>query len=223
LAGDDEPPPQDGACNSGENTSATPSIESTKIKRCTVFKNNLVTENNNLTTPANSTTAESPWGIGVELPGTYGDLVEHNVITNNANNGVLAFEFPNGSPEPTFFQSSGNRIANNTFLGNGSSEAAFAGDITLEGGLFPTPETAASVNNCVLGNHLSGATFPANIEQGWSCKHATTPNPGGEPIEYIFGLSAESQLRTQEGQPAPPAQPTMPEPCRGVPRNALCP
>jgi hypothetical protein len=223
LAGDDEPPPQDGACNSGENTSPTPSIESTKIQRCTVFRNNLITENNNLTTPGNSTTSESPWGIGVELAGTYADLVEHNVITNNANNGVLGFEFPNGSPEPTFFQLSGNKVANNTFLGNGASEAAFAGDITLEGGAFPTPELAASVNNCASGNHLSAATTPANLETGWSCKLEHTPNPGAESIEYVFGLSAESQLRTKQPQPAPPAQPTMPEPCKGVPKNALCP
>ena len=103
LAGDDEPPPQDGACSSAENTSETPKIESTRIKRCTIFRNNLLTENNNLTTPGNSTTAESPWGLGVELAGTYGDLLEKNTITNNANNGVLGFEFPNGTPQ-TFFQ-----------------------------------------------------------------------------------------------------------------------
>src|SRR6202011_3988598 len=109
-------PPQDGACNSGENTSATPKFTSTKIARCTIFRDNLMTENNNLTTPANSTTAEAPWGVGVELVGTYADLLEGNTISKNANNGVLGFEFPNGTPEPTFFQLAGNKIANNEFL-----------------------------------------------------------------------------------------------------------
>ena len=222
LAGDDEPPPQDGACSSAENTSATPKFESTKIKRCTIFRKNLLTENNNLTTPANSTTAEAPWGVGVELAGTSGDLLEKNTITNNANNGVLGFEFPNGAPVPTFFQLAANEIAKNDFVGNGTSGATFAGDVTLEGGLFPSPETAESTNNCFVGNSFTAATFPTNIEQGWGCRNKTTPNPGGQPFAYILELSAEAQARPQMGQPAPPEQPTMPKPCSGVPKNALC-
>jgi hypothetical protein len=221
LAGDDEPPPQDGACSSAENTSETPKLESTRIRRCTIFRNNLLTANNNLTTPGNSTTAESPWGVGVELAGTYGDLLEKNTITNNANNGVLGFEFPNGTPQ-TFFQLSGNELAKNKFSGNGTTAAAFAGDVTLEGGLFPTEETAESVNNCAVGNSFTSTTFPANIEGTWGCKNKTTPNPGGDPFFYILELSAESQARTQEDQPAPPPQPTMPKPCNGVPKNPLC-
>jgi hypothetical protein len=223
LAGDDEPPPQDGACNSGENTSETPTFESTRIRHCTIFRKNLLKENNNLTTPGNSTTSEAPWGTGVVLAGTYGDLVEGNVIEGNANNGVIGFEFPNGSPEPTFFQLSGNKIAKNTFIGNGTAGGEFAGDITLEGGLYPTPELAQSTNNCAMGNSLSAATFPANIQTAFSCMKKTTPNPGFEPFEYILTLSAEAQARTKEDQAAPPAQPTMPEPCNGVPTNALCP
>jgi hypothetical protein len=222
LAGDDEPPPQDGACNSGENTSPTPKFESTKIKRCTIFRNNLMTENNNLTTPANSTTAEAPWGVGVELVATSADLLENNTITNNANNGVLGFEFPNGSPVPTFFQFAGNKIAGNKFTGNGTAGGTFAGDVTLEGGMFPSPETAESVNNCAISNSFTSVTFPANIQKGWGCQNKTTPNPGTEPFGYILQLSAEAQVRTQEGQAAPPEQPTMPSPCAGVPKNALC-
>jgi hypothetical protein len=222
LAGDDEPPPQDGACSSGENTSETPKFESTRIQRCTIFRDNVMTENNNLTTPANSTTAEAPWGVGVELAGTYADLLEKNTVANNANNGVLGFEFPNGSPAPTFFQLSGNEIAKNQFVGNGTSGATFAGDVTLEGGVFNTPETGGSVNNCLVGNSFTSATFPANIEEGWGCKNKTTPNPGGEPFAYILELSAEAQARPQMGQPAPPEQPTMPHPCNGVPKNPLC-
>jgi hypothetical protein len=216
LAGDDEPPPQDGACNSGENTSETPTFESTKIKRCTIFRHNLIAENNNLTTPGNPTTSESPWGVGVELAGTYGDLVTNNTISGNANNGVLGFEFPNGGK---FFQLAGNAITNNKFAGNGSSAAAFAGDITLEGGLFGE---MASLNNCAKANKLGAATFPENIEGTWGCNRQTTPNPGGEPLEYILTLSAESQARTKEPQEAPAAQPTMPNPCGGVPKNSLC-
>jgi hypothetical protein len=217
LAGDDEPPPQDGACNSGENTSPTPTFESTRIRHCTIFRNNVMAENNNLTTPANSTTAEAPWGVGVELAGTYGDLVQSNTIVGNANNGVLGFEFPNGTPVPTPFQLVGNRIAANKFSGNGTAGGSFAGDVTLEGGVF-----GESVNNCLVGNSFTSATFPENIEGAWGCQNKTTPSPGGEAFEYILELSAQAQARTQEGQPAPPAQPTMPSPCAGVPKNVLC-
>jgi len=222
LAGDDEPPPQDGACNSGENTSPTPKFATTNIQRCTIFRNNLMVENNNLTTPSNSTTGEAPWGVGVELAATYADRVENNVIAGNANNGVLGFEFPNGTPVPTFFQLAGNKIANNIFVANGKAGGTFAGDVTLEGGVFNTPESGESVNNCLSGNIFTAATLPVNIQKGWGCQNATTPNPGGEPFAYIVGLSAESQARKQEAQPAPRKQPTMPKPCEGVPKNALC-
>ena len=52
----------------------------TRLARCTIFRDNVMAENNNLTTPANSTTAEAPWGVGVELAGTYADLVQSNTI-----------------------------------------------------------------------------------------------------------------------------------------------
>jgi hypothetical protein len=222
LAGDDEPPPQDGACNSGQNTSETPTFSSTNIARCTIFRQNVMTENNNLTTPANSTTGEAPWGVGVELPGVYADLIENNTITNNAKNGVLGFEFPNGGK---FFQFSGNRISNNKFSGNGTAGGEFAGDVTIEGGVL-TEEgeiPGESVNNCLATNTFKAATFPAEIQKVWGCNNKTTPNPGSEPFLYIVGLSIEAQVaRTPTPQPAPPAQPTMSNPCGGVPKNALC-
>ena len=46
---------------------------------------------------------------------------------------MLGFEFPNGEP-PIPFQLVANKIANNKFAGNGTAGAAFAGDMTLEGG-----------------------------------------------------------------------------------------
>ena len=70
LNNDDQPPPQDGACNSGRNTSPTPTFDSTRLSRCTVFRRNAVVDNDNFTTPANSTTASIPWGNGFVLIGT---------------------------------------------------------------------------------------------------------------------------------------------------------
>ena len=221
----DGPPPQDGACNSGGNRSATPKFPSTEIARCTIFRGNTVEDNNNLSTPANTSAAKAPWGVGVELPGVYGDLVEGNTITGNVNDGVLGFEYPNPFPpeEDTIaFQFAGNRISDNRLSNNGTSGAGFAEEVAIEGGLFGQQE---STNNCLSGNTYGvDATFPANIEGEWGCQNHTTPNAGGGPefVEYLVQLQEESFARTPVDQPAPGPQPTMPNPCQEVPYNPLC-
>src|SRR5205814_1308801 len=52
LNNDDQPPPQDGACNSGSNRSKLPSFSTTAIQRCTVIRDNQIVDNDNLTAPA---------------------------------------------------------------------------------------------------------------------------------------------------------------------------
>ncbi len=220
----DGPPPQDGACNSGKNRKPTPTFESTEIARCTIIRDNVVEANDNLSAPANNSAAAAPWGVGIELPGTYADLVEHNTIKENPTVGVFGFEYPNPFPpteQTIYFQLAGNRISENTFVGNGSSGGAYAGDVTLQGGLFGT---RTSTNNCVSGNSFTAATFPAKIEGEWGCQNKTTPNPnnGFGAVEYILQLQAESEARKAVGQPVPPPQPTMPNPCQEVPYNPLC-
>jgi hypothetical protein len=218
----DPPPPQDGACNSGKNRKPTPTFTTTNIARCTIFRNNQFNNNNNINAPGNGATEAGGWGIGVELPGTYADLVEKNTISGNENVGLMGFEYPNPFPiqeDTIYFALSGNRISDNTFSGNGTNERGFSGDLTLQGGLF-----TQSVNNCVSGNAFAAATHPANIETTWGCQNNTTPNPenGFAAVEYLLLLQAESEARTPTPQPAPPPQPTMPNPCQGVPYNPLC-
>ena len=75
-----------------------PEIKTTKIKRCTMIRHNLITENDNHTTPATGSAEGAPFGVGVELPGDYADAIEENEITNNASDGILAFEYPNPYP-----------------------------------------------------------------------------------------------------------------------------
>lgn len=222
LNNDDQPPPQDGACDSGKNTSPTPTFPSTHVGRCTVFRRNVVANNANFSTPANSTTASIPWGNGFILIGTYADLIEENDIHGNPSSGLLGFENPDPFP-PTastvYFQLSGNKIAQNTFSSNGVGNAdPNAADITLAGGLFGTQQ---SVNNCASDNTFT-TSVPADIEGTWGCQNRTTPNPGVDALPYILALQAASQARTSVPQPAPPAQPTMPNPCKGVPKNPLC-
>jgi len=221
----DPPPPQDGACSSGENSSPTPVFETTAIARCTIIQDNLVFDNNNLTVPGNDSTLKAPWGVGVELPGTYADLVRNNLVFANENDGVLGFEYPNPFPptaETIFFQFAGNRISENLFFDNGSSESPFRKDVMIEGGLFGQ---MLSTNNCVSANLMPDGSFPAEVEGTWGCQNATTPNPSPgdfETIGYLLELQAQSEARHAVPQPPPPPQPTMPNPCAGVPRNPVC-
>jgi Protein of unknown function (DUF1565) len=230
----DGPPPQNGACGPKKPYTPQyphlPTFSTTDIARCTIFRNNVVEENNNLSVPDNESTAASPWGAGIELPGSYADLVEHNVIKNNPTNGVLAFEYPNPFPpqeNTIYFQLAGNRISDNTFEGNGGAGGAYAGDVLMQGGIFGEQN---STNNCVSGNTFTAAVYPEKIEEGWGCQNKTTPNPnnGFGAIEYLLELQYVSEHREEfaevKGQPAPPAQETMPHPCQGVPaKNPLCP
>lgn len=222
LNNDDQPPPQDGACNSGKNRSVLPTFSSTNIKRCTIFRNNVVENNNNLSTPANGTTLQIPWGNGFVMIGTYADLVDGNTIRGNPNYGILGVENPDPFPptdKTVFFQLSGNRFSGNTLENNGTSSTNPQGaDIGMAGGVFGTKQ---SVNNCFSGNSLS-KSVPPNIEGTWGCQNATTPNPGADLLGEIIAMQAESQARKSKAQRAPPKQRTMPKPCKGVPRNPLC-
>jgi hypothetical protein len=221
LNNDDRPPPQDGACNSGKNTLPTPTFSSTHIARCTIFRRNVVANNDNFSTPANSTTASIPWGNGFVLIGTYADLFLENSIIGNPSSGLLGFENPDPFP-PTmstvYFQLAGNKVVRNTFSANGTNPDPSAGDITLLGGLFGQQ---LSTNNCLSGNTFTTST-PAAIEGTWGCQNSTTPNPGATALGYVLALQAASQARTSVPQPAPGAQPSMPHPCKGVPKNPLC-
>jgi len=211
--------PQLGTCDAGSNTTPTPVIASTSVARCTVFRRNRIVTNDSLVTPANSTAAQLPWGVGLELVGAYGDLVENNVITGNTNFGILGFEHPVPSPptpKTVYFQLAGNKLAGNTV---GGSRTA---DIAIEGGLYGSKQ---SVNNCFAGNRYT-TSLPADLTP-WDCTNATTPNPDpattGQLFSAILQLRTQSQRRHPQPQPAPFPQPTMPQPCVGPPgRSPLC-
>jgi hypothetical protein len=219
LAHADPPPPQDGGCNAGSNRSKTPTFNSTRIVRCTIFRHNRIIDNANLHSPAEKDVLQAPWGVGIEMPGTYADLVANNIITGNPNFGLLAFEFPDPFPPTSnsvFFQLSGNRISNNRFARNATRPGG--ADIGLGGGVFGAKR---SVNNCLSQNSFA-SSIPAGIQSRWGCQHATTPNPGAAILPEVLKLDSESGSRTSLPQPPPPPQPTMPQPCRGVPPNPLC-
>ncbi len=215
----DLPPPQDGACDSASNRATLPTFTTTQIDRCTIFRDNLIEDNGNISTPANSDILNAPWGEGVVLGGDYADLIEDNTIRDNPTFGVLVLERPDPFPptsKTVYFQSSGNRVSDNAVTGNATVSGT--ADIALEGGVFGTMN---SVDNCFSGNTFATSS-PANIEGTWGCQNATTPNGGDVLFAEILKLIGQSGARHQRPQPAPAPQPTMPRPCRGVPKNPLC-
>jgi hypothetical protein len=215
----DLPAPQDGACDASANRALVPTFTSTNISRCTIFRNNVIVDNGNLSTPANSTILGAPWGVGLMLPGDSANLVENNTISGNPTFGALTFEQPWPFPpthKTVYFQAAGNRFSNNQFSGNGTQSGG--ADIGLEGGVFGTMN---SVNNCFSGNTFT-TSIPTGIEGTWGCQNATTPNGGPQLFSELLGLISQSGARHSRPQPAPHRQPTMPQPCKGVPRNALC-
>jgi hypothetical protein len=234
----DPPPPLDGACNAGKNTSPTPRFKSTAIKHCEILRGNVVEENSNVSVPTNGSTEIAIWGAGIELPGDYGVLVENNTIKNNPNDGVLGFEYPNPFTPPAyektlFFQFAGNRIVGNTFEHNGYNlpSSLFAGDLAMlsgYAGLFGTAPESESENDCVSGNAFADTVWPLNVEGTWGCANKHTPNPNGGSFAAEYLLERQGEIKAIKesdtvAQPAPPEQPTMPNPCQGVPVNPLCP
>ncbi len=254
----DGPPGSNGECHQrnyktyvpGKKPNPTPHIRSTQIERCEIFRKNVITENNNLTVPANGSTIKAPYGAGIQLPGVDGVEITENEITNNPSDGVMAFEYPNPfsleaieNPEiakkqeeergyPTiFFQLSGDKIAKNTFAGNGEGKP-YQGDVFMFGGVFSPSKKWQSQNDCVgtgaEANTFTSATYPAQseLETKFSCTNANTPNPDlGIPALFFLleNQTISENDRTITPQPAPGEQETMPNACENVPQNPLCP
>ncbi len=255
----DGPPGSNGQCKrrnyknpiKGKRPNPTPHIRNTEIARCEIFRKNLITENNNLTVPANGSTAKAPYGAGVQLPGVAGVEVTENVITKNPSDGIMAFEYPNPFDEQAieegasglqkfeeehgypiiFFQLTGDKFTKNTFAENGEGKE-FEGDLFMFGGIFSPNKKWQSINNCVgvgaEANTFTAPTFPAQskLETTYSCANSHTPNPdvGGLGLYYLLENQEVSEKgRTPVGQPAPPEQETMPNACEGAPQSPLCP
>ena len=181
----DGPPPQDGMCDAKKPPSRTrtTSFTSTNIARCTIFRKNLITENNNLEAPANPSTEVAPWGVGVELPGVMADEVDRKHDHEQRQQRRARLRVPEPVPaaearkqrseekgvctKTIYFQLAGNKIANNTFENNGTHGSnEYNSDITLQGGIFPYRKYTSD-NNCVSGNTFVGGRhpWPENIEE----------------------------------------------------------
>ena len=238
LANDDAPSPQNGACPSDPTSS------------CTVIQYNWVHDNNNPNTPAIGLTSGTPVGTGIEISGGQNDTVQRNLITHQGSWGVLINDYPDPSPPsvPTYcsggipgvpnpigpgtvcyFVAFGSRVTENVLARNG-----FFGNPT--NGDLADATTAYPVDNCFGGSLdlLTGApsSDPANIQN--ASVLGTCGVAGGGDTGLLFAQVACAALNICPAGgaypqptgvrllPIPRAEPSMPDPCEGVPANPFC-
>jgi hypothetical protein len=234
---DDAPSPQIGLCPGSASQS------------CTVFRDNWVHDNNNPNVPSAGSASLGPPGTGIVVSGGRFDTVSHNLVTHNGAWGILLAPFPDATENPLdtashcqggqlnfvvpcYYDDWGNEVANNVLGGNG-----FFGNPT--NGDLAEISNQHDPGNCWHGNtELGGGTVtsaPGNLQVTHvSCG---VPNQGAslaDPLTAQVICATEafgpcppspgmSYPRTTNVQMLPlPRQPSMPDPCRGVPSNPWC-
>ena len=242
---DDAPSPQDGSCPNGD-----PGPNGTGS--CTFFLGNWIHDNNNPNVPSSGSANLGPVGTGMVLAGGRHDTIQANRVERNGAWGVLLVPFPDtGNPPPVancaggvanpdgllgalgvtcFFDDFGNEVRDNSFRDNGTFGNPTNGDLGDISGLN-TP------GNCWHGN-----VDPAGITSSPDGLQAThgqcgVPNQGADLTDP---LSLQVICNTEAFGPCPPTpgqsyprrtqvslipllpQPSMPNPCAGVPENSWC-
>jgi hypothetical protein len=241
---DDAPSPQNGLCPQG-----APGPLGNGI--CEIWRDNAIHDNNDANVPGNGVNGvagDIPIGTGVVLGGSEHVEVLHNRIYNNNAWGVAVADFPDQekpppiarcqggnylSPPPSphplcYYQAFGNVVSGNSFQNNGSFGNPTNGDIAL----------FAQMHN--PGNCFSSNTDPRGLSSDPLAIQSSPYNPCGQAngntdAAVIGQLVCALRLGgcppgTKYPQPAqsfkltmPPPQPTMPNPCAGVPANPWCP
>jgi hypothetical protein len=239
---DDAPSPADGSCPNG---AAGP----LGGHSCEIWRYNYIHDNNNPNVPGNATNGlagAAPIGTAMVLAGTRNVTQYHNTIANNGAWGTLITDQPYmGTPPPfaqcqggvyvvpgqvCYYQAFGNQVIGNTFRNNGFFGNPTNGDL----GLATLPHAPG---NCFTQN-----TDPEGVTSDPPNLQSFPYNPCGQANGGDLGpLAAEVLCATQLLGPCPSlpgasypratqvvlpplqAQPSMPNPCAGVPANPWCP
>jgi hypothetical protein len=239
LNNDDAPPPQNGLCPNSPDTS------------CTIIRNNWVHDNNNPHVPGAGIAGSAPIGSGIEISGGQWDTVIHNRVQRNNSWGIVIHDFPDTeTPPPTsncqggtqsgpvcYFNAFGNRIADNLMLDNGDFGNPTNGDLAAA-------TTLHDPGNCFQGNHRGRnqgdvSSDPPDIQDPNVMGTCGVPNQGdtgplvtqlncaaggfiGGPASCPPGTHYPSSTVVKLA-PIPIDEPTMSNPCNGVPSNPWCP
>jgi hypothetical protein len=241
---DDAPSPQDGACPKG-------GTGPTGTHSCWLFTKNSVHDNNNPNVPTTGSAEAGPVGSGVVIAGGRNDTVSGNHIYNNGAWGVLLVPYPaTEEPPPVahceggvgttyegkavcYFDDWGNEVTNNTLSNNGFF--ANQGNVDLA-----EISNLENPGNCWHGNTDTSGTVtsepkaiqsPPHSECGIPDSGESLASPLGAQVACDTGFFAQCPSTVVANYPKKttvvlqplPTQPTMPNPCAGVPRNPWCP
>jgi hypothetical protein len=235
---DDAPSPQDGACPRQQSAH--------HVRSCWMFVRNFVHDNNNANVPGTGTAELGPPGTGIVIAGGRFDTVKDNVFTNNDSWAVLVVPYVDtGTPPPIahceggidnwnglgcFYAAWGNEVTGNRFANNGGYGNPTNGDLA-------DLSDQQDPGNCWRANRdRAGVTSaPADLQQ--TNRVCGAPGAG----EAVLGSDLSNQVlcATELLGPCDPSvghyprggtvvmpalapQTTMPNPCRGVPRNPWC-
>ena len=236
----DEPSPQNGAC---PHNGVSPI---THTHSCWVFIHNYVHDNNNPDVPEAGNAAAGPTGTGMTLSGGRNDTVMDNRFVNNDAWGAIIVNYPDSGKPCT------GGTVNSPLLGKGSclydewSDALIHNTFTHNGrygnptnGDFEQLNFEKHPSDCFSGNvDTSGTLTPvsAKLEQTYpSC--TTTAVAANLNVPFLNEVLCDSAINVapfgcQPGDHYPhetrvimhplPKQRTMPNPCKGVPRNPWC-
>ena len=240
---DDAPSPQDGACP-GNGTGPT------GTHSCWVFEDNNVHDNNNANVPSEGSAAFGWPGGGIIISGGRNDTVVNNRFANNGSWAISIDPYPDTSTPPPVahcvggdpngvpslglkgcnYDPWGNEVAHNAFQDNGSFGNPTNGDLAE---LSPSHDPG----NCWHDNtDPAGVTSsPANLQQ----TNGTCGAPGAG-AGLTSTLTQQQICASEIFAPCPPKpgmsyprqtavvlptlapQPTMPNPCAGVPTDPWC-
>jgi hypothetical protein len=239
---DDAPSPQDGACpNGGTGPTGTYS--------CLFIKNNNVHDNNNNHTPL---TTPSPFGSGIVIAGGRDDTVMGNRVTHNGAWGILTVPYPDFGPPPPvahceggtpdalgpgscLYDDWGNQIHHNVLSSNGFYGNVTNGDLAEDSNPEPT-----ELSNCWYANKDPNgdpaSSDPSNLQTTLHGKSqcGQPQTTGGDSSTLTAQAGCDARVlpcgpTMHYPTPGPvilhklSRQPTMPNPCAGVPANPWCP
>jgi hypothetical protein len=238
LANDDPPSPQNGAC------------PDRAARSCTIIRDNYVHDNNNANTPALGLTAGSPVGTGIEVSGGRNDTIVGNRVSHQGAWAILLNDYPDPTPPSTptycqggmprhfyppfdtkvcYFVAHGNKVAGNVLRGNG-----FFGNQTNSD--LADATIAWKPANCFVRNvdpSAGGLTSaPAHIQSAevlGNCRGAGSGDVGALSNQLLcaaLNLCPDGGTYPQPTSvtllPISRDQPTMGDPCAGVPSNPWC-
>jgi plastocyanin len=169
---------------------------------------NFVHDNNSTTADTKALTYPT-FGTGILVTGGVGNLITGNLVQDHASYGIAVL--PN--VDRSVWVTGGNEVRDNLVRDSGLADLALG--------------APAAGGDCFAGND-AGRTAPPAIELLRGCDSALAGVGGGSlaptlnaGVRFLDALDGSFPHGDWRSQPAPPEQPTMPDPANAPPRPAI--